>query len=215
MNFDDTNTWLMRGSLSEMEVMQARAGQIETHKKREISRKSLSKGGSLIASDALQKMAEKRRKEANEVLRKATIALTRAVNKQNSELKQEGIADRAAERERRQYIQQHQVLGSTIPALIWIPVRDRQKEPTAAETEDRRIALQSLREAVGKAQRDRDNAYAANPISFAPVPIDPKILQEEREFQLSQRGGLQLTVLVDNLEEKGGDNSARDSEDKY
>ena len=42
--------WLMRGSLAEMEVLQARVAQIETYKK-EISRKSLSKGGSLLASD--------------------------------------------------------------------------------------------------------------------------------------------------------------------
>jgi hypothetical protein len=87
-----------------MKIIQARAGQIELHKKREISRKSLSKGGSLMASDTLQRMAEKRRKEADEVLRKATTTLTRAVNKQKSELKQEGIADRAAEKERIQYI---------------------------------------------------------------------------------------------------------------
>jgi hypothetical protein len=77
----------MRGSLLEIEVIQARAGQIEAHKKREISRKSLSKGGSLIASNALQKIAEKRRKEADKILKKATIALTCAVNKQNGDLK--------------------------------------------------------------------------------------------------------------------------------
>jgi hypothetical protein len=72
-----------------------------------------------------------------------------------------------------------------------------------------------LREAIGKAQRDRDEVYAANILSFTSLPIDPMILQEEHEFRLSQRGGLQLTVPVDNLEEEGGDNSARDSEDEY
>ena len=59
------------------------------------------KGGSLIASDALQKMAKKRRKEADKILKKATIALTCAINKQNGNLKQEGIANRAAKREQR------------------------------------------------------------------------------------------------------------------
>jgi hypothetical protein len=86
-------------------------------------------------------MAEKRWKEADEVLRKATTAFTRAQNKQKNELHAEGVLDRKAENERRQYIQQHQALGSTIPPLMWIPVRDREKEPTAAETENRRIAL--------------------------------------------------------------------------
>jgi hypothetical protein len=130
-------------------------------------------------------MAIKRRKEADKVLQKATPAFTRAQNKQKNELQAEGVQVRRAENERRHYIQQHQALGSTIPPLMWIPVRDHQKEPTAAETENRRIALQSLREAVGKAQRDRDEVYAANALSFTPLPIDPTILQEEREFQLS------------------------------
>jgi hypothetical protein len=52
-NVEDTSTWLMRGSLGEIEVIQARAAQIKIHKKREIKQKSLSKGGSLLASDAL------------------------------------------------------------------------------------------------------------------------------------------------------------------
>jgi hypothetical protein len=37
---------------------------------------------------------------------------------------------------------------------MWTPIRDRQKEPTTAEIENQQIALQSLREAVGKAECD-------------------------------------------------------------
>ena len=122
----------MRGSLGEMEILQARGGAIEVYKKRLKARRSLAKGGSLLASDALQKIAEKRRKEADEILRKANTTLTRAQNKQTEELRQEGVADRSAERERKQYIQRCQVLGCLIPSEIWIPIRDRQKEPTAA-----------------------------------------------------------------------------------
>jgi hypothetical protein len=90
---------------------------------------------------------------------------------------------------------------------MWTPIRDRQKEPTTAETENRRITLQSLREAVGKAERDWEEAYATNPTSLTPIPIDPAILQEEKEFQLSQRGGLQVTIPVDDSAEEGGDDS--------
>jgi hypothetical protein len=89
----------MRGSLAEIEVMQARAAQIEEHTKKEKSQKRILKGGSILAINALNKITKKRRKEADEVLRKATIALTRAVNKQNNDLKQEGIANRAAKRD--------------------------------------------------------------------------------------------------------------------
>ncbi len=52
-------------------------------------------------------MAEKRQKEADVVLRKATTALTRAINNQMQEVQAEGVHDRAAEREQREYIQQH------------------------------------------------------------------------------------------------------------
>jgi homoserine kinase len=69
-------------------------------------------------------MVQKRRKEADEVLRKANTALNRAQNKQKTELMAEGVSDRVAERERRAYIRQHQALGAMIPPLIWIPVCD-------------------------------------------------------------------------------------------
>jgi hypothetical protein len=56
--------------------------------------RSLLKERSFIAKDALLKIAEKRRKEANKVLRKATIAFTRAINKQARDLKAEGVFNR-------------------------------------------------------------------------------------------------------------------------
>jgi cellobiose-specific phosphotransferase system component IIA len=84
--------------------MQARVAQIEGYMKKERSRKRILKGGFILAIDALDKIAEKRRKEANEVLRKANIALTRAKNKQAKDFKQEGIANRAAKKERIQFI---------------------------------------------------------------------------------------------------------------
>jgi hypothetical protein len=52
---DATDTFLMRGSLHEMEIKQARTSTIETHKRKLEARKSLSKGGSILASDAIQR----------------------------------------------------------------------------------------------------------------------------------------------------------------
>ena len=77
----------MRGSLAEIEVMQARAAQIEGYMKKERLQKRILKGGSILAINALDKIAKKRRKEANKVLQKANIALTRAENKQAKDLK--------------------------------------------------------------------------------------------------------------------------------
>ena len=106
---------------------------------------------------------------------------------------------------------QCQGFGITIPPLAWIPIRDRQKEATAAENEARCIALQSLYEAVRNAQHNQDKVYAANPISFTSIPIDPAILEEERQFQISQRGGLQVIIPVELEEEDGGVESRVDS----
>jgi hypothetical protein len=85
------NTFLMRGSLHEMEVAQARAGAVEAHKRKLNARKSLSKGGSILACDALKKIKDKKRKEADEGLRKAKTAITRAENKAKNELNAQGI----------------------------------------------------------------------------------------------------------------------------
>ncbi len=67
---------------------------------------------------------------------------------------------------------------------MWVPIRDLQKEPTAAKTENQQITLQSRCEAVGRAQHDQDEVDIRNLISFTSLPMDPIILQEEHEFIL-------------------------------
>ncbi len=67
-------------------------------------------------------------------------------------------------------------------------------------------------EAIVTAQRTRDDIYAANPISFCSIPIDPAILEEERQFQLCQRGGLQVIMLVGDSD--GDSDGGADIEDK-
>ena len=72
--------------------------------KKERLQKRILKGGSILAIDALDEIAKKRQKEANKVLQKANIALTRAKNKQAKDFKQEGITNRATKKERIQFI---------------------------------------------------------------------------------------------------------------
>lgn len=85
-----TNVFLIRGSLHEIEVTQARASAVESHKRKLESRKSLRKGGSLLAKDAFQKIKDKRRKEADESLKKARTAIPHAENKAKNELHKGG-----------------------------------------------------------------------------------------------------------------------------
>jgi hypothetical protein len=63
---------------------------------------------------------------------------------------------------------------------------------------------------LSNTQHDKEEAYPMNLISFTSIPIDPTILEEEREFQLSQQGGLQMTIPVDSEGEEEGEEG-----DKY
>jgi hypothetical protein len=123
----------MRGSLHEMEIKQARAGQVETHKRKLEARKSLGKGGSLLASDALQKIKNKRKKEADDTLRKAKTAITRAENKAKNKLHDKGVQARKDEKARLLMIQQYHELGICLPDNIWNPIRDPENQPVFTE----------------------------------------------------------------------------------
>jgi hypothetical protein len=203
---DATNTFLMQGSLHEMEVKQARASQVETHKRKLQARKSLGKGGSLLASDALQKIKDKRRKEADDILRKAKTAITRAENKAKNELNTRGIQAQKDEKARIILIQQHQALGISLPDHIWNLIRDPEKDPTLAERDALR-ANQSLYDAVERAKAEWDKVQSEDPVVFTDIPIDPTILEAERQFKISQR-----PLLVIDLEEEEGSGSGSGSE---
>lgn len=130
-----------------MEIRQARAGAIETEKKRLYARKSLGKGSSILASEAVQKMKEKRLQEADDKLRKAKRAIQITENKALRELKSRGVQARKDEKARLALIRQQQPLGAPLPDSIWVPIRDPEKHPTPAEREALR-ANQSLYDAA-------------------------------------------------------------------
>jgi hypothetical protein len=48
-------------------------------------------------------------------------------------------------------------------------------------------------------------------MEFTSIPIDPAILEEERQFQIRQRGGLQVVIPVDLEDEEGGFESGVES----
>jgi hypothetical protein len=97
---DGIDKFLMRGSLHEMEIAQARASQIATHKAKLNTRQSLGKGGSILAIEALHKIKVKTRKDAKEKLRKAKAKITRVENKAKEDLRVLGVAARKVEKER-------------------------------------------------------------------------------------------------------------------
>jgi hypothetical protein len=126
---DSTEEFLMRGSLHEMEIAQACAGQIAIYKAMLNARQSLGKGGSILAIEALDKIKVRTRKNTEEKLRKARAKITRAENKAKEDLRVLGVAARKAEKGRLRFIAQYQgILGAHIPSEKWIPIRDPQKD---------------------------------------------------------------------------------------
>lgn len=184
----------MRGSLHEMEIKQAYAGQVATHKAKLNARRSLQRGGSILALDALNQKKVKARKAAEEKLKKAQTAATRAENKAKEELRVKGVAARKAEKDRFKTIQQHQALGIQLPPEIRIPIRDPQKNPTPEETEAIRISHQSLYDTLTREHAEYNRLQSDDPTLFTEIPIDPAILAQEQAFWVKRNPLSQIAI---------------------
>jgi hypothetical protein len=203
---DGTQEFLMRGSLHEMEVTQARAGQIATHKAKLNARQSLSKGGSILASDALVKTKEKKRKAAADLVKRAKRKITITENKAKEALRVQGVAARKEEKARLQFIADSQALGIYIPPKMWIPVRDPQNNPTLEEKEAL-CANQSLYDALACSQHEYKKLQSEDPALFTDIPIDPAIIAEEQAFRVQHSGPLAAIQLYSE-----GENDVEDEE---
>jgi hypothetical protein len=76
-----TKSFLIQGSIHEIEINNANMAQLQVHKNKLFARKSIQKGGSCLACEALDKIKDKIRKEAENKLKKARTAITRTENK--------------------------------------------------------------------------------------------------------------------------------------
>jgi hypothetical protein len=103
--------FLMRGSLHEIEIGQARAGQIETHKRKLDAQKSVQKEGSILASTALNRSKKKRRDAAEAELKKAQKAILTVENKAKESYMKRVFRHEKDEKSRRLLVQESQVLG--------------------------------------------------------------------------------------------------------
>jgi hypothetical protein len=105
-----------------MEVAQVYIGVKVTHKCKLIARKSLGKGGSLLACDVPQKIKYKQRQEAEDKLPKGKRAITLAENRAKNQLCIRGVQARKEEKACLAYIKQQQPLGVELPPSIWVPI---------------------------------------------------------------------------------------------
>ena len=83
---------------------------------------------------------------------------------------------------------------------MWVPIRDPQKNPTATEKEALRTN-HSLYEALERAQEEWNKSRSEDPADFTAIPIDPAVLDDERQFQVRQRLD-QVVMEVDSEEDE-------------
>jgi hypothetical protein len=86
-----TNVFLMRGSLHEMKIGQAHAGQVMTYNSKLNAGRSLQKRRSILASTALAKSKKKHKDAAKSVLIKAQKPIVFAENKARKKLHERGV----------------------------------------------------------------------------------------------------------------------------
>ena len=129
-----TYSYLACGSLHKIEIIQARATATNHLKNKEYLRKSLSKGKFLTGIEALERLISKRRKEANETLKRVKQAIQVIKNKRKGELKARGIQARKDEkvriaRLRGITLQELIIVEVQVPPELLHPIRDPEKQP--------------------------------------------------------------------------------------
>jgi hypothetical protein len=185
----------MRGSLYKFEIPTTRTNTIRIHQENLNKRKSLSKGGSVYATHALQKIREKRQNKARDTLKKAEKALQVEGNKLKKEFNDQGVQQRKDELARKKQIDQLYTQGLAIPPNLLHPIRDCRKQPTSLEQETLR-PNQSLYDAVASAQLELQIVLNTPLREFSITEVPQEVLdQEERLIQY--RGGLQDQLLLD------------------
>lgn len=202
-----TAEFLMRGSLTTMDLENSKARQIAFQKSKLSSRHSLQKGGSILASTALQKNKVKEVEVTGKALKKAKDALKVQRNVEKKKLYRLGVADREEERLRVKWLKDRHALERQgihvidIPMAKMIPVRDRENAPTAQELEEIEIRLQPWKDTLAIEQAAYDDTVAKDLSKFGPADmlIDPLILEAERAFEV-RRNPL-ARILIDEEDE--------------
>jgi hypothetical protein len=120
-----TDKWLMQGSLSAQELLNARKAQVDLHKSKLNARMSLSKGGNMLAIDGLEKKKMLKRKYADDAVKKQKTKIRQYENKAKRELYKAGVKARREEKARLRFLSNNQgILGAYIPIISQEPIQD-------------------------------------------------------------------------------------------
>jgi hypothetical protein len=130
-----TNIALARANIQRVEhsLLQERVSQ--QAKARLRSRKRISTGGPLLASEARGKIAAKEQKEREDRTRRAAKAIQVDRNKRKAALHTRGVLARRQEKERKDRIKVLLATDQPVPTELRVPIRDPEKDPSAEDLE--------------------------------------------------------------------------------
>jgi hypothetical protein len=115
-------------------VLNAKNAQIDLHKTKLHNQRSLSKGGSILASDGLEKLKMLIRKAADDAVTKQKTKIQKYKNKARRLRHEAGVKARREEKARLKFLSNNQgILGAYIPITSQEPIRDPEKNPLPEE----------------------------------------------------------------------------------
>ncbi len=202
-----TYEFLMLGGLAERDLEIARQKQVAFHKAKLSARASISKGGTMLASEALKIKKEKEIKLQLETLKKAKAALAKAEREEREVRYRQGVEDRAEERKRKKWLKEMRVLQGRgnpvhIPLEKLMPIRDREKEPSTEEIEAFRLRNAALFDTIANEEEHFTQLQAMDLIDFSEVVIKPEFMALQEEFRTSRNPLSTTRIAVDEDEEE-------------
>jgi hypothetical protein len=188
----------MRGSLYAQEVLNAHRGQKEVYKSKLDARISLSKGGNILAIDALEKKKTLKRKAADNTVKKQKTKIRKYKNKAKREVHKAEVKARREEKARFKFLSDNQgILRAYIPITSQKPIRDPEKNPLLKELEAIRIKGIILYKELARLEKEAERVKSDDPEIFTGISIDPEIIAMEHKFKLTQRKRLSQVIVAD------------------
>jgi hypothetical protein len=190
-------------------VLNAARAQVELHKSKLDARRSLSKGGSMLAIDGLEKLKMLKRKAADNAVTKQKTKIQKYENKAKRLYHEAGVKARKEEKARLKFLSDNQgILRAYIPVALQEPIRDPEKNPLPEELEAVCVGGIGLYEELARLEKEAERVKSDDPELFTGIPIDPEILAMEHKFKLAQRKGIAQVVVADE-----GESDEEDKED--
>jgi hypothetical protein len=172
-------------------VLNTKNAQINLYKTKLHNQRSLSKRGSILISDSLEKLKILTRKAANNAITKQKTKIQKYENKARRLRHKARVKARREEKARLKFLSNNQgILRAYILIALQEPIRDPKKNPLLKELKAVYIRGIGLYKELARLKSEAKRVKSDNPKIFTTILINPKILAMEHKFKLAQRKGI-------------------------